>query len=213
MNDHNPSHGGANVAPLSTIIEYDDGAVAVDLSKIPHSSAMALARFGLAHYLGNQQASKVSAAKAKALESSRDADGNVVAGRELSTEEIASLKAHFRAEGMKAIAEGTMGAGARGPSKDPFEAALDSIVRESVKETLRKYGLKVPKGEDGVVTFADGTTRTMAQMIQNRLSKEGDALRRAATKKVNDDRKKADALRAAAAANSGKEISVEDLGL
>lgn len=189
----------ANVNPANVSTEFEYDGVKLDFSTIPQASLISFARKGVAHYLGNEQASKVSAAKAKAAEETKDEAGNVVPGRALSDDEIAKLKADFREVALRAMNEGTMGlGGSRGPVKDPYETQLARLAAESVKATLKQHLIKPPKGDEAV-TFADGTKRTMAEMIEKRLGGEaGDGLRRAARKAVEEEAKRQIALKAAA---------------
>lgn len=173
----------------------------VTVESLPAASLEALIRRGLSHFMGNEQAAKVSAAKAKAT-----ADG----GTALTEDEIASKLQANRESAWAALLAGEIGLRApAGESVDPFEKLQARIAREQVEAILRANGLKVPK-KDGTVTFADGKVKTMSDMIAARLEKNGPAIEKEATKRQKD----AEAKRKAAEASAvGSSATTEDLGL
>lgn len=155
-------------------LEYGDK-IAVDTATLPAVSNEALIKKGWSHYMGNEQASKVTAWKAK-LEAGTPAEGDkpAVAGRTPTADEIEAKKAEFQATALKALQEGTVGVSvARGPAVSPEETVMRQLARAEVTAILKDAGLKVPAG-DKVVKFGDGQEFTMAALIARRLEPEAD---------------------------------------
>ena len=137
------------------------GSHEIDTAAIPSTSLEALLRRGITHYLGNEQAAKVSG-KVKAF---RDEFKT-----EPSDEQIAEWKASFQLAAMEKLLAGTLGVSApRATSVDPVEREMDRLAAAEVRAILKANGLKVPK-DDEAIEFANGTTRTMDEMIANRLA-------------------------------------------
>lgn len=194
----------------------------IDFATLPVASQIAMARRGLVHFLGNEQAAKVSAkanreadlaAKAFKEANGREATADEALAFVASDETKQEWKLGFIAEGVKALAEGSVGMGARGPAVDPVEAEMERIAKRQVTDILKANGIKVPR-KDEAVTFNDGSTKTMEDMVEGRLAKNSDAIRKEAEKAVKDRKRQQDAAKAAAAkaAEAGAK-SAEDLGL
>ena len=132
----------------------------IDLSKCPESSIQALLRKGLAHYLGNEQASKVTALKTKTAEA-----GNVMSMVELEVAKLDFVKA-----AIEALYAGTVGTQVRGPRTTPLESLIRQFAGTQVKDILRKNNLAIPSG-DKRVTFPNGQSFTMAELIDRQLAK------------------------------------------
>lgn len=151
-----------------SIIEY--GTHKIDITKLPEKSVNALIARGLTHFLGNEQASKV-AAKFKDVEGTTD-------------EQRATAKAEYVALAVKALHEGTIGnrtgSGPRGTSVD---SVMRGLAEAEVKGILKHNKLSMPSG-DKVVKFADGTTLTRAQLIDRRIEKHGERLRKEAEAEI-----------------------------
>lgn len=136
----------------------------VDAGKLPPVSLHRLASYGLAHYLGNQAASKVVAWAEK--------DEN----KNATDEQKAAQKVLFQNAMVQALLDGTIGQhAARGPAVDPVEAEMDRIAKAEVVQTLKANNIKVPKGEDKV-KFANGNEFTMDELIARRVEKYTDRL-------------------------------------
>lgn len=157
--------------PLPTITY---GETQVDFSKLPETSVRAMLSRGLTHFLGSEQASKVIA-KFKAEDGTKS-------GTEV---DWAAAKAEFVAAALVALHDGTVGVSTRGPTKDPLEAEIASIVKREVTATLKANGLKFPKDGE-TVTFGNGVTRTGAEMLANYLAKNSDAVHKEAEKALAD---------------------------
>lgn len=205
------------------MLQYGD--ITRDPGKLPASSAAALMARGFAHLLGNEQASKVvtrirnaivDSANAGKLETEhRKVDSvtrdEVQAFRAANAEIINAWNAEAVGAALKELDEGTLGVrAAGGPRVDPVTQAMNSAARAEVITTLKANGIKVPKGDE-VVTFGNGETRTMPQMIAKRLEVHGERLRKEAEKAVADAARKRAKIEAEA---KGKgTASAAELGL
>lgn len=170
-----------------TQIQY--GEHTLDFSALPPKSLEAMLKRGVAHFLGNEQAAKVTNWKAKFV-----ADQ----GAEPGEDEVAAKKAELVANALKMLAEGTVGTATRGPAADPIESEMDRIARREINETLKKHGLKFTgKGDDRKATFVNGESFTMDELIERRLANpEHEArIRKAAEKAIRDAAKQADAAK------------------
>lgn len=137
----------------------------VPLANLPPVSLHRLASYGLAHYLGNQAASKVVAWAEK--------DENKGA----TDEQKAAQKATVQAAMFAALLDGTIGSHAsRGPAVDPEDAEMDRLAKAEVLATLKANNIKAPKGEEAV-EFASGEKLTMDDLIDRRVAKHGERLR------------------------------------
>lgn len=189
---------------MSTNLTFTDtsfkiGANEIDIGKLPEISVRALISRGLTHYLGSEQASKV-----KAKKDAYEKDNGGVAAAE---DEIAAWKAEFVAQAIEKLVAGSIGVRAVGTTVDPVEAMSERIAKEQVLEILRANGIKVPK-KDEAVSFADGSTKSLDDMIATRLEKNGEAIEREAKKRLTDKAKKE-----AAAKVAGEVKTFADLGL
>lgn len=198
----------------------------LDIAKFHPNAIEAMVRRGISHYLGNEVASKVSGWSAsqvsQAVEAFKTANptksdeatlAEVARRVEPSPEAKATKKAEFQAAAVQALLDGTVGQSNRGPKADPLEAEIEKLTRHSVLETLKANGIKAPKG-DGVVSFADGTTRTMEQMVENRFKRDGDAITTQAKKNLAEREKVAAKAKAdAAKRDTSQPIAAANLGL
>lgn len=182
----------------------------IDTSALPESSVNALLRRGLAHVLGNEQHAKVGPNSAwyKDLVKAKTAEGGEAYVP--TDDEIEEAKAAFQAKAIEALTAGTLGTSIRGPSAPPLETEMNRIARTTVINRLKAAGLKPPKGED-VVEFANGTKKTMAQMIATVLERDGEVITKEANKAIADAKRKAEQAKKVAAEAGSK--NAEDLGL
>lgn len=161
--------------------------IEVDFDALPAVSQRALALRGLTHFLGNEQASKVSG-KAKAA---LIAEPSVVLG----DDEKAELLKGFRETALNALLEGTIGVRESNgePAMNPVEKAARAIAWAEVADVLKKNNLKQPKGEETIEV--NGTTFTRKGLIDRRLNdpKHADRIQKAAEKEVRDAKKKLEA--------------------
>ena len=180
------------------------GAFETEIEALPAASIVALVKRGLSHYMGNEQAAKVSAVKSARKDSGEP---------ELSPDEISAMLAERRKSAWDVLLAGTIGAQrAAGPraSVDPLEAMKHRVAREQVVERLRQAGLKTPKG-DATVKFANGVEKTMADMIAKRLEVDADGIEKEAKKRLAEAKRRQDAIAKQAAGVDGE--APDELGL
>jgi hypothetical protein len=189
-------------------IQY--GTHALDTAKFHPNAIEAMVRRGVSHYLGNEMASKVVAwAESEAKERAKATPP----GGPVTDAEKEAKKAQFQADAITALETGTVGQSNRGPRVDPLVAQMQAIAKREVIDTLKANNIKPPKGDD-IVTFGDGATRTMAQMIEKRLANHGARIETEAKKLLADQARKAEKAKKEAAARESKGlVAASELGL
>lgn len=184
---------------------YGTAVTIPDTAALPPASLDAMIRRGLNHYFGNEQSAKVTAFKDKFTKENP--------GTEASPEAIAAFQAEIIGAALEALNSGNVGTSVRGPRVEPQEAAELAIAKREVTDILRANGIKPPKGDEAV-QFADGTTKTMAQMVAKRRENFGDRIAKEAAKVIAEQRRKADKAKAEAAAITDPKAKTADaLGL
>jgi hypothetical protein len=148
----------------------------IETDKLPAKSIEALLRRGVSHFLGNEQASKVSA---------KFADQENV-----TDEQKAQAKAEYVAAAIKALHEGTIGNVIRGPKGTSADAIMRELARKEVTDILRQNKLTFPTG-DKVVEFGDGTKLTGKELVDRRIAKHGERLRKEAEAELKARERKA----------------------
>lgn len=204
-----------------TTLEY--GTITRDATKLPQKSLEALLARGFAHFLGNEQASKVVGRIRTAVATSlstpekeiNQADiskDQVRAYREANAEQVTAWVNEVQATALKALDEGTVGVRAAGSGirLDPRASEMRSIARTEVVTTLKANGLKVPKGEE-TLSFSGGETRTMDQMITKRLELHAERIGKEADKAIAEKARKAKKVSEEAKQAGG--TSAEAMGL
>lgn len=188
-----------NLAVENSVVEV--AGKSLDLASLPSKSILALISRGLTHYFGSEQASRVKAWKDAVLEETK---------AEPSEDEINVKKLERHDIAMKALVDGTIGVRAVGITLDPLDKIKEQIARQQVADILRANGIKVPK-KDEAVTFPNGESKAMEDMIKTRLEVNGEAIEKEAKKalKARTDAKAA----AEAAAKNASEKSAAALGL
>ena len=184
------------------MLNYGD--TQVDEAKLPAASVHALLSRGLSHFLGNEQASKVTsriratlaAGKPDTYEATRD---EIEAFRAANESQVNGWKSEVHGVAMKALAEGTIGVSTRGPAKDPMQSAMATIARKEVGELLKANNLAIPTG-DKTVSFG-GQELTMAILIERRIAKHGDRIKKVV------ERNMAEAARAAKKLTESESLS------
>lgn len=172
-----------------------------DFTKLPEATALAMLKRGVTHFLGNEQAAKVTNWKKKFVEDN---------GAEPGEDELAAKKAEFVEAGIVAMNEGTVGAGSRGPAADPIEAEMERIAKREINGILKTNGAKfVGKGDDRKVEFGDGSRFTMDELVDRRLANTEHAarIRKEAEKAIKAAAKAAEVAKAA-----GGVASVDSIG-
>ena len=179
------------------------GSHSIHIESLPATSLEALLRRGISHYLGNEQAAKVS---------NRKADYQAKHGEHPDDDLVASWKEEVQALAVEKLVAGTIGQHApRAPSVDPVEREAGKIALAEVKIILSKNGIKPPKkGEP--VTFKNGSQATLEELVARRLANptEGERIMKEAAKAVKAAAAKRFALESGEAEAAD---SADDLGL
>ena len=149
--------------------KFTYGDHAIDTDKLPPQSVDALIRRGIAHFLGNEQASKV----ASHFDEKPDA----------TDAEKAAYKAECQKSAIEALLKGTVGANVRGPRGSQLETIVRQLAEKEVRDILKHNGLTMPSG-DKVVEFASGEKLTKAVLINRRVTMHGERLNAEATKEM-----------------------------
>jgi hypothetical protein len=135
----------------------------VDFATVPEQSVVAMLRRGFAHFLGSEQASKVTAYF--------DPDRKLAEGEERladTPENRDKIKADYQAKALDALLAGTVGMSTRGPTIDPITTIINRLARQEVHNILKASGVKPPKKADDTVEI--GVTKyTTDQLIARRL--------------------------------------------
>ncbi len=148
-------------------ITYGD--FAIDASALPEASLFALLSRGFTHVLGNEIASRVHAWCGAEGQANSDDKATIKAWKEANESAVAEQTAVLRKAAFDAIVAGTLGVRVGGPRVEPIDQAKASIARVEVLKVLAANGIKAPK-KDEKVRFANGTEKSMAEMIASRLA-------------------------------------------
>lgn len=136
-----------------------------DFNVLPESTKLAMLKRGVTHFLGNEQASKVTAWKKKTEEGSDE-----VPGRSPSDDELAAKKAEFVESAIAAMEAGEVGTASRGPAQDPVDSEMERIAKREITGILKSNGAKFEgKGEERKVKLTDGSF-TMDELVDRRLA-------------------------------------------
>lgn len=188
---------------MTTAIKYGNHEFAI--ASLPEASTLALLQRGLTHYLGNEQASKLASwVKGESQANSEDRDV-CRAWKEANPEAVKAKNDELVAEAVKAVLEGKIGFREPGAAKaTPLDAMIARIAKAEVLTILTSAGIKAPK-KDEKVKFANGTEKSLAEMIATRIEKEGERITAEAKKAIAAEAKKREAIASSVDAN--------DLGL
>ena len=165
------------------------GAFTIDTTTLPAKSLEALISRGITHYLGNEQASKVST-----WVKTQSDEGVTIAEDEKEAKKLELVTAAHAA-----LLDGTIGTRVGGPKLDPLTKALRDIAGEEVANILKGAGQKVPKGKETV--HVKGEDLTFADLVSRRIENPAHAERLA----------KAAKKRVAEAKSAGENASLDDL--
>lgn len=172
------------------VVKYGDKEF--DFNKLPQASLVAMLRRGVSHFLGSEQASKVTG------RFKPDADGKLPEGVVDTPENREAYKAECVAKAIAALIEGTVGVSTRGPALDPIEKVMRGIAKAQVITVLKANNIAVPKKSADAIKFANGDEFTMDQLIERRLAhaEKGPLIRKEAEKEMAKRKKEAEALAA-----------------
>lgn len=156
----------------------------VDFDSLPEPSRLALAHRGLRAYLGNEQASKVTAYKAKNADATAEMIGEYHGG---------CIRGAL--EAMKA---GNMSAGRTAAEPvDPVEQVMRKLAASDVSAKLKAGGYVRPRKAETKISFPDASY-TFAELVDRAIAKQGDALRKRAEAEIAAERRKVEKAKAAA---------------
>lgn len=193
------------------IMQIEYGNYKFDTEKLPASSVSALFSRGLAHYLGNEQAAKVSNWE-KTLQKEWEKASPLEPFVGPSDEEKAQKKTELVEAAIKVLEAGEIGQG-RGPAKDPLEALMWGIAKDQMTTLIRAHGAKVPRAEKDDVEFADGSKQPLEALIQMRLDAHKDAITKDAQKKLAEAERNRKRIQDEAKAKGSTALTLEALGL
>ena len=136
---------------LPETLTYGDTTITV--ADLPDTSIAALLSRGLTHYLGNEQASKVTSWK------------KTEEGQTASESEIEAKAAALHANAVDALLNGTVGTRSGGPKLKGIDRLIRIVAEEHLRAYAAKKNLKVPAKKDqldpmvekfmGVAVYAD----------------------------------------------------------
>lgn len=165
------------------------GQFTIDPNMLPEASVQAMFRRGISHYFGSEMASKVTAFF------SPDQD----TPPEDTKEARDAKKAEFQTKAYEALLAGTVGVSTRGPAVDPITTIVRRLAKAEVTAILKSNGVAWPNKADDTVEIG-GTAYTGSQLIDRRITKEGERLTKEAKKIADEQARKAKkALEAGAA--------------
>ncbi len=179
---------------MLTIGDYE-----IDETKIPTNVVNRLLGRSIAHILSNECASNVLGKSRRAIVG-KDGDPKSVTEAMLETyrnanaEQLQKWSDEFCSGKIAAIYDGSLSVRvARGPSRDPVEAAARAIAKSEITAVLKTNGLKWPKADETVEVGGqevDGDT-----LIDRRLAnvEHGARIAKLAERKVADDKRLAKA--------------------
>ncbi len=175
----------AGVASIPTELTYGDHKVSI--ADIPTQSYIALAARGFSHMLGNEVASKVTAAKKKFAEANEAlATESPEEYEEALAENVEALETQYRAEMIAKIMGGTLGLRATGPRGSAIETVMRAVAIEELKAALGKESVKWPaKADDEIIVR--GITYTRTSLVEAYMAKHGKRLRTEAERRTTPD--------------------------
>lgn len=175
---------------MTVVVTY--GTDTFDFGKLPAESLAAMLKRGVNHFFGNEVAAKVTAWKNKFAEDN--------GGTQPGDDEIAAKRAEVHADFLGKLLNGTVGISTRGPSVDPVEAEMERIAKREINGILKTNNAKWSgKGDERKVTFADGATASMDEMVDRRLANadHGPRIRKEAEKAIKAAAREAEKAKSA----------------
>ena len=197
---------------MFTVGEYE-----IDETKIAPAVTLRFVKSGVAHVLSNECAANVLGKTKRAIVG-KDGKPDTVTDAMLATwredaanqAQIVAWEDAYRAEKIAAIYDGTLSVRvARGPSRDPEEAAARAIAKSEIMGIFKTNGLKFP-GKDETAAIANPVTGVVIEhdadgWIDLRLGnpEHGPRIAALAKRKVADDKRLRDATAKAVGAEAG----------
>lgn len=172
------------------VIKYGDHTA--DFNTLPQASLVAMLRRGFGHFMGSEQASKVTE-----YFKPDNADETTLAD---TPENRAKMKADCQAKAMQALLEGKVGVSTRGPAVDPITKIIRRLATAEAKEKISAAKLAWPKKAEDVIEFPDGRKLTATQLVDKLIAKKGTEYKRDAEKIAAEQARKAKKLAETAAA-------------
>lgn len=172
---------------------------------LPAASVKALVSRGLAHFMNNEQASKVSAAKKKAEEK----------GEAFSDADAERIKGEAQATAWQSLIDGTVGTSVRGPRLSPIESAMRDVAELRIKARLVAAKLMVATAKDlpAKVTI-NGSEITRAELVKRQIARDEAGIRKEAEAMVKAaERAAAREAEKVQGAVAGGAVDMESLGL
>jgi len=206
-----------NTAPATATLAYGDK-YKIDLSSLPEASLRALLSRGLTHYMGSEQASKVTSARKAAEEAAAEAakaaggDEAAIAAAIASAfgeAEAEAAKVKFQDEAWGHLVAGTMGGGARGPRGTAVETVMRQIIVADITTKLKAAGLTVPKGKDTIKLGEQAFT--LSDLIDRAMARDGERFRKEAEAEMKARERRA--AKALADAKASGATGLDALGL
>lgn len=201
--------------------------ISCDETKLPQVSIHALITRGWSHFMGNEQASKVTAKIRTAIATNLSTPDKEVNQVDVTKEQVSAYRADnvsqveawensVRQEALEKLMAGTVGVSVRGPAKDPVESAMATIARKEIATIFTSQGVKVPKGEETVTvgTGEAAVTLPMEGWIARRLASHRDRIRKEAERNLAEAAWKAKRLQEEAGKVAAQgPVTAEALGL
>lgn len=182
------------------------GEFTIDPANLPEASVQALLSRGVTHYLGNEQASKLTNLIRKAVNAeapSAVTSEQVKTYREANAETVSGWNNELVASALAALTAGTVGVrAAAGPKLDPIAKIAGRIAKAEVLSVLKSQSIAAPKGDEKV-RFADGTELSMADLVSRRLAKHGERI----NTEAKAESKRVERENAKRAANAGADLA------
>jgi hypothetical protein len=208
-----------------TDLTYGD--YTINTSDIPEAVILKMLNASFAHILGNEVDSSVVARKRKAIV---EAKGNGAKAADVTRDEIEAWsevegnaeviegwRDELRLAKLEAIRTGQLLVRvARAVTRDPIEAFARKLAQEEVIAILERTGIVFEKGGKKTSVFLETmftigeTEATGDELIDRRLAREGERIRKLAARKVEEDRKVKEAT---VKATQGKSSALAELGL
>jgi hypothetical protein len=180
------------------VLKYGD--FTADFNTLPEASMVAMLRRGFAHFMGSEQASKVTG-YFKPENAEEDTLPDTAENRE-------AKKREYQTAAFAALVAGTVGVSTRQPAVDPITKIIRRLALADVKTKLdnAKPKLAWPKKASDVIEFPNGQKMTGEELVTRQVAKKVDEYTKEAKRIAAEQAKKA-----AAAAKAAEAEGLDDL--